>query len=78
MRSNKALIAVLVLLTGAVGCGRSDESAPPPTPDSFVKHIQANPNMSAEQKAAAIETIRSHQGSGQIAGEARQKRVPPH
>jgi hypothetical protein len=74
----KAFFALIVLVSGGTGCSHGSDAPPPPSPNAFLKHVQDNPNMPADQKAAMMQTIRSHQGSGQLAGEARQKRVSTH
>ncbi len=69
-----ALLSLPTLFCPLWGCGSRDEGKPAPiTQADQIQQIQNNPNMSPEQKQAALDNIRAHQQVSSSIGQARQK-----
>ncbi len=73
MKNHKqALIATLLLSFIAVGCGESVPANPKPedgknpyvqgTPEERIKNIEADPNLTAEEKARRIQVVKERNG----------------
>jgi hypothetical protein len=78
MTSRLLAIPMLACVFGALtGCGPQSVNNPPPTPESFVKKIEDNPNMTQAQKDEAIARIQQHQGTSSAIGQSRQKYAGP-
>jgi hypothetical protein len=78
MTSRLLAIPMFACALGALsGCSPQAVNNPPPTPESFVKKIENNPNMTQAQKDDAIAQIRQHQGKASALGQSRQRYAGP-
>ncbi|HZT43651.1 MAG TPA: hypothetical protein VFA07_15910 [Chthonomonadaceae bacterium] len=69
IRFSMAITTLLSLGLPLLGCNpAAPENHTPPPPSAMIDRIKNNPNLSPEQKAAAIQAFESHRAMGMQRG----------
>jgi len=66
-RPHFILSSFLVIVTLLAGCSHDDTH--PATPDTTVKRIQANPNLSPQAQQSSLQNMNARQTAGRIRGQ---------